>query len=66
MCAFPKELFDLKVEVLWSRRKISKLQIVGNQLQIRVPNRVRDRKIVEILVKKDGLEIKQLNYKMNP
>ncbi len=52
MIVIPKELFGLKIEVLRSRRKTSVLQIVGNQLQIRVPNRVRDRKIVEILEKK--------------
>ena len=52
MIVIPKELFGLKIEVLRSRRKTSVLQIFGNQLQIRVPNRVRDRKIVEILEKK--------------
>ena len=52
MIVIPKELFGLKIEVLRSRRKTSVLQIVGNQLQIRVPNRVRDRKIVEMLEKK--------------
>ena len=49
MIVIPKELFVLKIEVFRSRRKTSVLQIVGNQLRIRVPNRVRDRKIVEIL-----------------
>ena len=53
MSVIPKELFGLKIEVLRSRRKTSVLQIVGNQLQIKVPNRVRDRKIVEILEKKE-------------
>ncbi len=52
MIVIPKELFGLKIEVLRSRRKTSVLQVVGNQLKIRVPNRVRDRKIVEILEKK--------------
>tara|TARA_B100000963_G_scaffold260936_1_gene229149 strand:- start:289 stop:1020 length:732 start_codon:yes stop_codon:yes gene_type:complete len=51
--ALLKELYGLKIEVLRSRRKTSVLQIVGNELQIRVPNRVGDRKIVEILEKKD-------------
>ena len=49
MSAIPKELFGLRVEVLRSTRKTSVLCIVGNDLQIRVPYRVRDRKIVEIL-----------------
>jgi len=53
MIVIPKELFGLKIEVLRSRRKTSVLQIFGNQLQIRVPNRVKDRKIVEILEKKE-------------
>ena len=53
MSAIPKELFGLKVEVLRSRRKTSVLYIVGDELQIRVPNRVRDRKIVEILETKE-------------
>jgi len=52
MIVIPKELFGLKIEILRSRRKSSVLQIVGNQLQIKVPNRVKDRKIVEILEKK--------------
>ena len=65
MIVIPKELCGLKIEVLRSRRKTSVLQIVGNQLHIRVPNRVRDRKIVDILEKKDALEIKQLTYKIN-
>ena len=42
----PKELFGLKIEVLRSRRKTSVLQIVNNLQVIRVPKRVRDRKIV--------------------
>ena len=49
MSVIPKELFGLRVEVLRSKRKTSVLYIVGDELQIRVPNRVRDRKIVEIL-----------------
>ena len=53
MIVIPKEFFGLKIEVLRSRRKSSVLQIVGNQLQVKVPNRVRDRKIVEILEKKE-------------
>ena len=49
MSAIPKELFGLKVEVLRSKRKTSALHIIGDELQIRVPNRVRDGKIMEIL-----------------
>ena len=53
MSAIPKKLFGLKVEVLRSRRKTSVLYIVGDELQIRVPKRVRDRKIIEILETKE-------------
>ena len=49
MSVIPKELFGLKVEVVRSKRKTLVLHIVGDELQIRVPNRVRDGKIVEIL-----------------
>ena len=53
MSVIPKELFGLRVEVLRSKRKTSVIYIVGDELQIRVPNRVRDRKIVEILETKE-------------
>ena len=53
MSVIPKELFGLRVEVLRSRRKTSVLYIVGDELQIRVPHRVRDRQIVEILETKE-------------
>ena len=46
MILIPEELFGLKVVVIRSRRKTSALHIVGNQLQIRVPNRVRDSEII--------------------
>ena len=42
MSAIPKELFGLKVEVVRAKRKTAALLIVGDELQIRVPNRVRD------------------------
>ncbi len=53
MIAIPKEFHGLKVVVLRSRRKTSALHIINNKLEIRVPNRVRDRKIVEILDMKE-------------
>ena len=53
MSVIPKEIYGLRVEVLRSKRKTSVLYIVGDELQIRVPNRVRDRKIVEILETKE-------------
>ena len=54
MNVIPKELFGLKVVVIRSRRKTSVLHIVGNKIQIRVPNRVRDRNIVKILETKES------------
>ena len=53
MSLIPKEIFGLRVEVLRSNRKTSALYIIGNELQIRVPNGVRDRRIVEILETKE-------------
>ena len=53
MSLIPKELFGLKVEVIRSRRKTSVLRIVGNELQIKVPNRAKDRNIFKILETKE-------------
>tara|TARA_B100001287_G_scaffold276534_1_gene287765 strand:- start:2880 stop:3059 length:180 start_codon:yes stop_codon:yes gene_type:complete len=53
MSVIPKELFGLKVEVIRSKRKTSFLKIIGNELQIRVPNTVRDRNILQILETKE-------------
>ena len=63
MSAIPKELFGLKVEVVRSKRKTSALHIIGDELQIRVPNRVRDGKIVEILETKKIFKILYICYK---
>ena len=46
MSAIPKELFGLKVEVVRSKRKTAALHIIGDEIQVRVPNRLRDGKIV--------------------
>ncbi len=53
MSLIQKELYGLRVEVRRSTRRTYALHIVGNVLQIRVPNRVRDKKIIEILETKD-------------
>ena len=67
MSVIPKELFGLRVEVLRSKRKTSVLHIVGDELQIRVPNRVRDRKIVEILeIKERWIRNKVIQLKNQP
>ncbi len=67
MSSIPKELFGLKVEVVRSKRKTSALHIVGDELQIRVPNRVRDGKIVEILeIKERWIRNKAIQLKSQP
>ena len=67
MNAIPKELFGLRVEVLRSQRKTSVLHIVGDELQIRVPNRVRDRRIVEILeIKERWIRNKATQFQSQP
>ena len=67
MSAIPKELFGLKVEVVRSKRKTSALYIIGDELQIRVPNRVRDGKIVEILeTKKRWIRNKVVQLQSRP
>ena len=67
MSVIPKELFGLKVQVIRSRRKTSALHIVGNELQIRVPNKVRDKQIVEILeTKKRWIRKKVIHLKNQP
>ena len=53
MSSIPKELFGLKVEVVRSKRKTAALHIIGDEIQVRVPNRLRDGKIVEILETKE-------------
>ena len=67
MSAIPKELYGLKVEVVRSKRKTSVLHIIGDELQIRVPNRVRDGKIVEILeTKKRWIRNKVVQIQSRP
>ena len=63
----PKNLFGLKVEVLRSRRKTAALHIVGGRLQVRVPHRIGDRKIVEILeTKKKWVRNKVIQLQNQP
>ena len=49
MSAIPEEVLGLHVEVVRSRRRTAALHIVGNELQVRVPQQVRDDRIIEIL-----------------
>ena len=52
MSAIPEEVLGLRVEVVRSKRRTSALHIVGNELQVRVPNEVKDSSIIEILQQK--------------
>tara|TARA_Y100001978_G_scaffold187451_1_gene188019 strand:+ start:393 stop:509 length:117 start_codon:yes stop_codon:yes gene_type:complete len=38
MSAIPEEVLGLRVEVVRSKRRTAALHIVGNELQVRVPN----------------------------
>ena len=49
MSAIPEEVLGLRVEVLRSHRRTAALHIIGKQLQVRVPNQIRDERIIEIL-----------------
>ena len=49
MSAIPEEVLGLHVEVVRSRRRTAALHIVGNELQVRVPQQVRDERIIEML-----------------
>ena len=49
MSAIPEEVLGLHVEVVRSRRRTAALHIVGNELQVRVPEQVRDDRIIEML-----------------
>ena len=63
----PENLFGLKVEVLRSRRKTAAIHIVGSELQVRVPHRIGDRKIVEILeTKKRWVRNKVIQLRNQP
>ena len=49
MSAIPEEILGLHVEVIRSRRRTAALHIVGNELQVRIPRKVKDETIIEIL-----------------
>ncbi len=53
MSIIPNDLFGLKVEVVRSKRKTAALHIIEDKIQVRVPNRLRDGKVVEILKTKE-------------
>jgi len=54
MSAIPEEILGLRVEVVRSKRRTAALHIVGNHLQVRVPQQVRDDRIIEILKTKQS------------
>ena len=60
MSAIPEEVLGLRVEVVRSRRRTAALHIVGHHLQVRVPQQVRDDRIIEILQTKRSWISKKL------
>ncbi len=52
MSAIPQELLGLRVEVVRSLRRTAALQIVGSELQVRVPAQLADDRIAAILQQK--------------
>ena len=52
MTAIPQEVLGLRVEVVRSVRRTAGLHIVGNDLQVRVPEHLEDQRVAEILKQK--------------
>ena len=52
MTAIPVEVFGLRVEVVRSLRRTAGLHIIGNDLQIRVPEHLGDERVASILKQK--------------
>lgn len=52
MTSIPVEVLGLRVEVLRSVRRTAGLHIVGNDLQVRVPEHLADQRVAEILKQK--------------
>jgi len=50
--AIPVEVLGLRVEVLRSVRRTAGLHIVGNDLQVRIPEHLEDQRVAEILKQK--------------
>jgi len=50
--AIPQEVLGLRVEVVRSVRRTAGLHIVGNDLQVRVPEHLEDQRVAEILKQK--------------
>jgi predicted metal-dependent hydrolase len=50
--AIPKEVLGLRVEVVRSVRRTAGLHIVGNDLQVRIPEHLEDQRVAEILKQK--------------
>lgn len=52
MSAIPQELLGLRVDVVRSPRRTAALQIVGSELQVRVPEHLGDERVAAILQQK--------------
>ncbi len=54
MISIPKEILGLHVDIVRSRRRTAALHIIGNHLQVRVPQQIKDEHIIEILQTKQS------------
>lgn len=52
MTAVPEEILGLRVKVIRSMRRTAALHIVGNELQVRIPERLGDERVAAILQQK--------------
>ena len=67
MTAIPEEVLGLRVEVVRSLRRTAGLHIIGNGLQIRVPERLDDERIAAILQqKRSWIRAKVAEFKLLP
>jgi len=66
MISIPKEILGLHVDIVRSRRRTAALYIIGNHLQVRVPQQIKDEHIIEILqtkqswIKKKVIQLKKV------
>jgi predicted metal-dependent hydrolase len=67
MSAIPQEVLGLRVEVVRSIRRTAALHIVGEDLQVRVPENVGDERVAEILQqKRPWIRSKVAELRRNP
>ena len=67
MISIPKEILGLHVDIVRSRRRTAALHIIGNHLQVRVPQQIKDEHIIEILqIKQSWINKKVIQLKKVP